>query len=703
MTAIIHLGHPGFLQKMLIYCISKNIEKPLFLVDVTFASSETKNFLNNWNDCNSDFGRLITFTDTCFWVDMSLESLEKKIICFFDEKLKSQGVDLSDADQIFSAYDSLSAFGVYCCAKNKKFGILSFDGIPFDVAHETFHYTPSQVQYGPEAESYISLLKKYRVLSVYCPMVEKIICIGKHPSDDRCEDFDYAGVIDAMDDAEYRKISGLFHCNFERESFDYVVPLRSYSSVKYSGVAFSEKQSMPQKLLTVYRRLLDHIIGPNETVLLKAHPNFGIPNDVLKTIPRALYLPGYYPSEFVDRDLKDVRCICIGGSTASMLRKGYIVLPESFFSVGNVINSFMVALRIMAEIGAYPLKLIDSRLENYRPLIDLKLKKESSDLDSLIVDARRIPLDAICDMLKKGLADVFFIFNPPEHMQGCVTYHITELSTGDYREEYIGALSDSYIEIFDNAKSDCTFPEMLEIPMIRCGTCLRVKMEDGVGISDAGYTDVPLVQLDLGRAYRDGTYVQQDPLKASDFMFSAYCGGISWAGTELFDVLLKIGTPESLNGAVAIATESAESGNGGMQLRLARLYASGRGVPYDLNLAAKWMRMAAVHGPEWSKNELFDILWKINTPESLKEMISVAAEFADKGDGGAMGRMGRAYRDGKGVSRDLVKAAEWMRKAKDRNVPWAEWELVGILWRIATVEALEEIRGIIDAEIVKKK
>ena len=70
----------------------------------------------------------------------------------------------------------------------------------------------------------------------------------------------------------------------------------------------------------------------------------------------------------------------------------------------------------------------------------------------------------------------------------------------------------------------------------------------------------------------------------------------------------------------------------------------------------------------------------------MEEMISVATEFAEKGDGGAMGRLGRAYRDGKGVPQDMNKAAEWMRKAADKNIRWAKNELFDIPPNIAGIK-----------------
>jgi len=112
--------------------------------------------------------------------------------------------------------------------------------------------------------------------------------------------------------------------------------------------------------------------------------------------------------------------------------------------------------------------------------------------------------------------------------------------------------------------------------------------------------------------------------------------------------------------------------------RISLMYLNGKGVEKDLDKAADWMRKASQRLGGWSYNELFDILWKINTSESLSEMISVAQNAAEKGDGHAMLRLGRAYREGMGVEKDLDKAADWMRKAIQKNTIQAKIELTQI-------------------------
>jgi FkbH-like protein len=195
----------------------------------------------------------------------------------------------------------------------------------------------------------------------------------------------------------------------------------------------------------------------------------------------------------------------------------------------------------------------------------------------------------------------------------------------------------------------------------------------------------------VARAYRDGKGYKQDLQKAAEWMRKARAKNVIYADWELFDILWRINTPDSLKEMVSLAEPLAESGNGMMQGRMARAYREGRGVPKDLNRASELMRKAYKNGVSWASWELFDILWRINTPESDAEMISVAEPLAESGNSNLQGRMGRAYCDGRGVPKDLNKAAEWMRKAYENNLRWAGWELFDILWRINTPDSLKEM------------
>ena len=194
-------------------------------------------------------------------------------------------------------------------------------------------------------------------------------------------------------------------------------------------------------------------------------------------------------------------------------------------------------------------------------------------------------------------------------------------------------------------------------------------------IADEYYNMDSEMQGRLGRAYREGRGVDKDLHKAADWMRKAHEGGVKWADWELFDILWRINTPESMTEALGFGMPLAESGVKELQGWIARCYREGRGVEKDLDKATEWMRKAYDQKLGYASWELFDILWRIDTPESLKEAVAIAEPLAQSGNRELQGRMGRAYRDGKGVEKSLDLAREWFKKAADQDLAWAKIEL----------------------------
>ena len=122
------------------------------------------------------------------------------------------------------------------------------------------------------------------------------------------------------------------------------------------------------------------------------------------------------------------------------------------------------------------------------------------------------------------------------------------------------------------------------------------------------------------------------------------------------------------------------------------------GVQCNLREAAKWMRRAQEGGLKWARWELFDLLWRINTPESTKEMIEMIIPFVEEGDGQSAIRLARAYRDGRGVERDNLKALDYMRFAMSKGVN-CQAELINLLWSMNTKESLTELSDMVNEKM----
>ncbi len=143
--------------------------------------------------------------------------------------------------------------------------------------------------------------------------------------------------------------------------------------------------------------------------------------------------------------------------------------------------------------------------------------------------------------------------------------------------------------------------------------------------------------------------------------------GVMWAKYALFNILWRQRTREGDEEMVKVVCKPAKNGDGASMKLLARAYREGRGVEKDMDKALEWARKAVAARTPLARNELFDVLSKIDTPESRTEMVKIIKTPASIGEPGAMYRLGCAYRDGRGVKKNLEKAEELLSKAAQKD------------------------------------
>ena len=200
-------------------------------------------------------------------------------------------------------------------------------------------------------------------------------------------------------------------------------------------------------------------------------------------------------------------------------------------------------------------------------------------------------------------------------------------------------------------------------------------------------SDSPAVALYVARMHKEGKYVPVNLEEYARLLKRSYALGSKDAGTELLTAIYDgiIPLDEEL---ISIAERDDDPS---VRIALSRLYSDGKGVSRDVD------RTIDLLGPLKDSNarrELLRVLWEQNDPQYYDLMVSTATELAGNGDGIAMNILGRAYRYGRGVQKDLMESAEWMRKADNAKVRWAGIELVEVLWEIGTPDALREMASV---------
>ena len=195
----------------------------------------------------------------------------------------------------------------------------------------------------------------------------------------------------------------------------------------------------------------------------------------------------------------------------------------------------------------------------------------------------------------------------------------------------------------------------------------------------------------LASIYKDNRFHSYNVEKACHYYRKAIEMNEIWIKEqwmkELFDLLQSVGTNDSYKESIQVIEPFILSKSGYAFGCLANCYRYGQGVEKNLDLAVDYMRKAVNQEIGWVKPQYFDVLWGINTPEALKEMIEYAQLESDYGNMELRARLARAYRDGKGVDKDLNKAVDLLRTVIPGKPFWARWEYLDILRMIKTPEA----------------
>lgn len=151
-----------------------------------------------------------------------------------------------------------------------------------------------------------------------------------------------------------------------------------------------------------------------------------------------------------------------------------------------------------------------------------------------------------------------------------------------------------------------------------------------------------------------------------------------WTTDYTFDIISKMNNPSNNKILYRLASSSSRSES---MIRLGECYYKGIGTEVDIRKAAeifeKTLSGKSIEDEYENirlKFDLYDALFKINTDEASIRMIEVIKPLVEKKLPGAIGRMGFAYREGKGVSKNIEKSYEFFEIASKMNVGWANAE-----------------------------
>jgi TPR repeat protein len=131
--------------------------------------------------------------------------------------------------------------------------------------------------------------------------------------------------------------------------------------------------------------------------------------------------------------------------------------------------------------------------------------------------------------------------------------------------------------------------------------------------------------------------------------------------------------------AVAELRPLAEAGDAQAQYYMGTLSEHGAGVPTDYRAAAAWYEKAAGQGLAAAQFNLGLLYYHGAGAGTVAQDIDRAAKLllpaAKAGNAMAQHLVGRMYNEGRGLARDPAEALKWTRRAADRGVPGAQFDL----------------------------
>ena len=196
--------------------------------------------------------------------------------------------------------------------------------------------------------SYWGVLEKYRSLSANSNFVLETV-FDKIYDNTKVKHtvLNFKHLLDELTPYEKNKlVSAFIEKSDDIDGLYTLIPLVSAGPIHQSKIRkFNNSLSIKQRLLYAYRLFIDYCCKSSEKIILKSHPHFDISNDIEKTFPNVMSLPGYLPFEFLPliKNLRITRIINIGSSSTKFINNSDETLYVSrgyfnYYSEMNLIN-----------------------------------------------------------------------------------------------------------------------------------------------------------------------------------------------------------------------------------------------------------------------------------------------------------------------------------------------------------------------------
>ena len=335
---IYHIGHFGALSKALLIHLNYHKDRRcVFLIDTFLCNHETKNFLQELSDRVKDFAAVVLYSDGEFANEPGKEELKKHLIEFFTALLQENGIDLQQAEKIYTMFDTYNAFGIYALIEHIPLTFVDIAGVMGKDRYKAR---------GEEWKYYDELLAEYGALGYGC----------------RNENCDFIYRDDALQVPQEGKISfNVLKNNLSKGEEEFLLSIYSFSAAKSvqklcnlvvfsSGWIIANKKMDRREYYYYYQLALDFFAQAGNGILLKPHPNTWIAQaDAEKYFDNCVVLPSYFPSEFIsllrDYQIQQVISTSLSGVPEGIYGCRYFTAFEIFYE-DSVFKRLYFALQV---------------------------------------------------------------------------------------------------------------------------------------------------------------------------------------------------------------------------------------------------------------------------------------------------------------------------------------------------------------------
>lgn len=658
-TVVYHIGHYGFFEKSLLHHFTYTKHaNALFLIDELFFSDCTKKFIHGLKNTNLPFNIEI-YNDKKF-INEDEKKCRENVIAFFDSILKNYMVDANNC-LFYSGFDTYSSFTAYLNLKHIHYSI--FDGGYNAVSQNRYDCNIGQISLG-----YDKLLRSTDCLSIDAKYVDEVIwnCNEWDAKGKKSITLDYTSLASKLSEDRKKQLLKIF-------KMPIIQPGDYFLSILSSGWVVGNYKLKKETFFDAYKLIADYSSIEKNKLIVKLHPNFDIGEEIHEFFEDTIIINGFAPISLLKcyHNVNIISAISTG-STGGL---GY---STASFPIELINEQFKLHL-ISAGISIAERNNVSLHFKNnYEERIYDNLPHTNSTTKSIDAGIYECEKDAtmrgiiLFDQLK-NLIDHKNEHNECEAIIIVKNNIIVSMGFVLITDETLHAIEK--ITNLENYGGQALLQPFKDTDKLLKWLIILYRNSR---LSDKIKKIFFDNSLEISHHYRFGIKLHKDLNAALEWAKIGLELGRGGSCNSIFDVCWAIDTSESYNMMIDAISKTAVRGDSTSIAQLGIAYFKGKGVRKDLGIAASLLRQARKQGLEWANWNLFDVLWEIGTQESYTEMINIALPLAEKGNAQLQVRIGRAYKEGRGVEKDLTKAAEWLEKAADQGLEWANNELAQV-------------------------